>query len=87
MWKQLKCSGLAINQNWPSSIEVYKKSLSNIAIQINGKTRVIVEIKEGSSKEEVQEIGLKNNKVHKHIVGKTIKKIIFVPDKILNIVI
>ena len=60
---------------------------SKIAVQINGKTRVILELKKGMLKEEVKKIAIKDDKIIKYIQNKNIKKVIFVPEKIINIVI
>ena len=78
---------MAINQKWPKILDNVEKSVSKIAIQINGKTREIIEFNNGSSQKTVEDIALKSNKVQKQIMDKEIKKIIFVPERILNIVI
>ena len=60
---------------------------SKIAIQINGKTRIILEFKKGATKEEVEKTAMVNDKIQIYIQDKNIKKVIFVPEKIINIVI
>ena len=87
MWKKMKGSGLAINQKWPKIIGKLNKKISFIAIQINGKTKEIIEFNHGSSKEKVKNIALNYNKIKKQIMDKKINKIIFVPERILNIVL
>ncbi len=65
-----------------------KKMLKiNIAIQINGKTRDIVEIDDGVTKEIVFEMIKSNKKIAKYLGDKKIKKEIYVPGKIVNFVI
>ena len=76
-----------INQIWPKTTSKVKVTESNIAVQINGKTRSILIFKKGATKEEVEKIAIKESKIKKHIQDKNIKKIIFVPEKIINIVI
>ena len=56
-------------------------------ISINGKMRANIEIALGISQEEVEKIVLANAEVQKYIDGKPIKKIIFVPKKIVNVVV
>ena len=87
MWKELGEKDLAINQKWPEIVGNVEKSISKIAIQINGKTREIIEFNNGSSQKTVEDVALKSNKIQKQIMEKEIKKIIFVPERVLNIVI
>jgi len=73
---------------WP---EVEKKFISsdklNLVIQINGKKRAIIETVRGMKEEKILEL-IKNNKlIDKYIVNKKINKIIYVKDKIINIII
>ena len=56
-------------------------------VSINGKMRANVEIALDLDKDEVEKIVLANAEVQKYIDGKAIKKIIFVPKKIVNIVV
>ena len=48
---------------------------------------VFIEFNNGSSQKTVEDVALKSNKIQKQIMDKKIKKIIFVPERILNIVI
>ena len=56
-------------------------------VSFNGKMRFILEIPVKTSKEEVEKQVLKNEKTLKYLEGKTPKKIIVVPGKIVNIVV
>ena len=58
-----------------------------IAIQINGKTREIIEIKKGLDQEMVVSLSKKNKKINDSLLDKKIIKIIFVENKIINYVI
>jgi leucyl-tRNA synthetase len=59
----------------------------NIAVQVNGKLRSTQEVPAGSSQAIVKEFVFKDDKITKHIEGKTVIKEIFVPNKIYNIVV
>jgi leucyl-tRNA synthetase len=59
----------------------------NIAVQVNGKLRSAQEVPAGSSQSVVKEIVFKDDKILKHLEGKTVIKEIFVPNKIYNIVV
>ena len=60
---------------------------SNIAIQVNGKTRSVLEIDNSFKENEIFTIAKKDKKVSKYINNKVIIKKIYVPRKVLNIVI
>ena len=66
--------------------EVKKKIKAKLAIQLNGKTKEVIEIDEKFSKEDVLEIIKNNKKINKILLGKNIKREIYVPGKILNLV-
>ena len=75
-------------EKWPKyDIELAKEEKIILIVQINGKIRDKIEIEKGISQEKVKEIVLEREKVKKWIGEKEIKKIIFVPDKLINFVI
>ena len=63
------------------------QDIVNIAVQVNGKLRDTIEVPLDSSQEDVKKTVLGNEKVIKHIEGKTIVKEIYVKNKIFNIVV
>ena len=71
---------------WP---KIEKNNLENIkiAVQINGKTRDIMTVKENIDQKEIAGLILKNSKAKKYIEGKKITKTIFVKNKIINYII
>ncbi len=87
MWKALSCKGLAIEQEWPKPTKSQQILRPKIAVQINGKTKAIVEADYNADKDSVEKIVLSNQKIIKIIDNKKIKKSIFVPNKIYNIVL
>ena len=90
IWNLMKNKGMVVDQTWPI-LEKLKidetKSKVKLAIQINGKTREIIEVGEAATKKEVEELVMINKKIFKYIDGKEVKKIIYVPKKIINIVV
>ncbi len=86
IWSNLGNKTLCINEAWPLE-SVQKKSEIKIAIQINGKTREIIEIDDKISKEKVLEIAKLNDKIKKNLLGKSIVREIYVPGKVVNLVI
>ena len=79
----MKCKDV---NTWP---KIEKNSLEKvkIAIQINGKTRDIISVKENINQQEINDLILKNSKAKKYIQGKKIAKVIFVKNKIINYII
>ena len=57
-----------------------------IVIQINGKKRGLIESKRDTSEEKLMQIISKDEKINKYIVDKIIKKKIFIPNKLINII-
>ncbi len=75
---------------WPTYNPKYlEEDMITIIIQINGKTRETVKVKKQESriKEKVEEIARKSERVERYLTGKTVRKIIFVPGKLLNFVV
>ncbi|MCQ2753372.1 MAG: leucine--tRNA ligase [Bacilli bacterium] len=58
-----------------------------IALSVNGKMKTTVKIKTNASDEEMKNIALNNEVIKKHIDGKTIRKVITVKNKIVNVVV
>ena len=72
---------------WP---EVNKQNLLNqikFAIQINGKTRDVINLEKDTGETDVKNVILKNSKVNKHLMNKKIIKTIFIKNKIINYII
>ena len=87
MWNFMGGHGMCANASWPK-IKIKKiKTKFNIAIQINGKTRIILEVEDSFKENKIFEIAKKDKKISKYINNKVIIKKIYVPKKVLNIVI
>ncbi|MCH7805871.1 MAG: leucine--tRNA ligase [Proteobacteria bacterium] len=86
-WQQLGHKTLLANEPWP---EVDKHYLAvetiTIAVQVMGKLRDTLETVPGTDQAELEKMALQSDKVQRAINGKDIKKVIVVPDKIVNIV-
>jgi len=73
---------------WPQWNEVYLKEDSfPYAISFNGKSRYILEFPADATNEEIEKAVLEHPSSQKWIDGKTAKKVIIVPKKIVNIVL
>jgi leucyl-tRNA synthetase len=73
---------------WPAiNAELAKADEVEIPVQVNGKVRGRVKVAAGSSQDEVIEKAKADAGVAAHLAGKTVRKVIFVADKMLNIVV
>ena len=86
IWSSLGNQTLCINETWPLE-DVIRKSEIKIAVQINGKTKEIIEVDDKFSKEKVLETAKLNSKIKKNLSGKNIVREIYVPGKIVNLLI
>jgi leucyl-tRNA synthetase len=76
------------NQPWPKYDEkLIKEETIQLIIQINGRVRDQIEVEANIQEEKAKELALSQEKIQKLIGGKEIKKIIFVPGRLINIVI
>ena len=58
-----------------------------IPVQVNGKLRAVVKVSVTAAQAEVQALALAHADVKPFIDGKTVKKVIFVPKRLLNLVV
>ncbi|MBB6455428.1 leucyl-tRNA synthetase [Salirhabdus euzebyi] len=87
LWEKLGHSGSVSYVAWPSYDE--SKLVENeveVAIQVMGKVRAKIMMAKDVTKEEMEKIALEDETVQQWIEGKTIRKVIAVPGKLVNIV-
>jgi leucyl-tRNA synthetase len=85
-WQNLGKKTSIHTENWPEYKKDKIKVKSEIAIQIDGKVRDIIEIKEGKSEDSIRQRALEKDTVKKRIEGKELQKVIYIKGKILSIV-
>ena len=74
-------------KNWPKvDTKLIKQEKIKIAIQINGKTRDVIEIDKGISQISVEKLCKNNNKIKSKILSQPVHKVIFVKDRIINFI-
>lgn len=73
---------------WPEWNEEYlKENTANYAVSFNGKARFTIQVPADMPKDEVEKLALSHESSAKWLDGKTVRKIIVVPNKIVNIVV
>ena len=88
LWSILIGEGSVHQQKWPECDEAATvKAEVQIVLQINGKVRDRIMIATGISREEMEVAAKANARVQELTAGKTIVKMICVPDKLVNIVV
>ena len=73
--------------NWPEIREDNNSEEIKMIVQINGKTRDVLNVANNLTEKEIYNIILKNSKANKFLSGKQIKKTIFIKNKIINYLI
>ncbi len=88
IWQQLGNQGLVCQQSWPTydSALLVDDSVT-IGVQVNGKLRATITISKGASNLEAEAAALAEEGVKRALEGKTPRKVIVVPDRIVNIVV
>ncbi|HET9343377.1 MAG TPA: leucine--tRNA ligase [Candidatus Eremiobacteraceae bacterium] len=75
-------------QRWPGADEAaLRRDAIEVVVQVNGKWRGVVEVPPGSTEDAVLEKAMTVSTVAAQIDGKSVRKKIFVPDRLLNIVV
>ena len=75
-------------QPWPKfDPALLVESTLEIPVQVNGKLRDVLKVAAEASREELEAAALASEKVKPYIEGKTVKKIIVVPKKLVNIAV
>lgn len=87
LWEILGNEGGISYVPWPTFDEAaLVESEVEIVCQINGKVRAKLMVPVDSGKEALEELALANEQIKEHIAGKTVRKVIAVPNKLVNIV-
>jgi leucyl-tRNA synthetase len=88
LWERMNEKESIFKSSWPeySSLLIQDKNI-NLVVQVNGKLRATIEVSADISEEEAFEVSSNNEKVKSYLEGKEIIKKIFVPKKLVNIVV
>ena len=87
LWQALGYSESVAEASWPSVDEqALVRSTITLVLQVNGKVRGKIEVAADISKQDIEKIALADENVKRFIVGNTIRKIIVVPGRLINIV-
>ncbi len=88
IWKRLGHKGTIFAEAFPSYDESKTIDTSiTLILQVNGKVRDKLEVPRGLSRDELEHFATTSDRVQKHIGGSAVRKVIVVPDKLVNVVI
>jgi len=87
LWHELGNDGFILKAQWPEfDAALTREDSVEIPVQVNGKLRSKLRIAKGAPREDVEQLAKQDDKVQPHIDGKTIRKVVVIPDKLVNIV-
>ena len=87
LWHLLGNTGAVADAPWPQLDEAaLVRSSIQIVVQVNGKVRGKIEVAADATKEAVEQMALEDSNVQRFTEGVTIRKIIVVPGRLVNIV-
>ncbi|RLD19338.1 MAG: leucine--tRNA ligase, partial [Caldiserica bacterium] len=87
LWSKLGHGESVHLEQWPEAKGIYKEEQVSIVLEVNGKVRDIIEIEKDADEQTVKEIALNREKIKKIISEGTIKKIIYIKNKLFNVVL
>ena len=88
LWAELGREAPVLHAAWPEfDPALAKEDEIEIIVQVNGKLRSRVAVAEGTGKDEIEASAKADPKVAAHFEGKTIRKVVVVPGKLVNFVV
>lgn len=88
LWNTLRPNTTLVEQGWPTVDQsALIQDEITLVIQVNGKLRGQITVPKDADKQTIEELTIANEQVQRHIQGESIKKMIIVPNKLVNIVI
>ncbi|MDE3839970.1 leucine--tRNA ligase [Bacillus methanolicus] len=87
LWEKLGHSGTIAYEAWPAYDEAkLVDDEIEIVVQVNGKVKAKLFVPADATKETLEQIAMDDDKIKEQIDGKTVRKVIAVPGKLVNIV-
>ena len=87
LWHRLGHSETLLDTAWPEADpSLSRDDTVTVAIQINGKVRSTIDVPKDEQKELVEKLALSQPKVQSFLEGKEVRKVIVVPNRIVNVV-
>jgi leucyl-tRNA synthetase len=88
LWERMGNQGLIATQQWPSyDRALLEEETIALPVQVNGKLRATLSVHRDIDEGELLKIIAADEKIRKYLDGKSIKKLVFVPAKIINVIV
>jgi leucyl-tRNA synthetase len=88
LWRDLGHQTILAEMDWPvADTALLQEDTVTIAVQVNGKLRGTLDLPRGVEKDEAEKAALALPAVSRATDGKTLRKVIVVPDKVINVVV
>ena len=88
LWESIGGEGIVAEQPWPEFDEaIASPSKITVVVQVNGKLRGKLAVAPDAAEEAIRAAALEDEHVRTHIEGKAVKRVIYVPGRLVNIVV
>ena len=88
LWRALGHARAVVDEHWPVADEAaLAADTVEIVVQVNGKVRGRVSVPADASEDAVKAAALAEDNVSRHLAGKTVRRVIIVPGKLVNVVV
>ena len=88
MWRALGHATLLVDERWPDAdSSALVQDTVEIVVQVNGKLRARVQVSAGADEAVAREAALADPGVAKFVAGQPVRKLIYVPGKLVNVVV
>jgi leucyl-tRNA synthetase len=88
MWRELGHATAIVDERWPAADETaLVQDIVEIVVQVNGKLRARVQVSAGADEAIAREAALADPAVAKFVAGQPVRKLIYVPGKLVNVVV
>ncbi|MGA8276830.1 MAG: leucine--tRNA ligase [Rhodanobacteraceae bacterium] len=88
LWPGIGDGDEILRSDWPqASDEARRRDHVTLAVQVNGKLRATIEVRADASREMIEQDALTDPAVARFLAGRTPRKVIIVPGKIVNLVV
>ena len=88
LWELLGEKDSVVSTPWPQTDESARvRDQITLVVQVNGKLRARIEVAPGCDEETAMAVTMAESNVNKYIEGKVVRKVIYIPNRLLNIVV
>ncbi len=88
LWHELGQEGTLLRIAWPDfDPEMAKEDKVEVVVQVNGKLRSRLAVARGTDRAELERLATSDSKIVPYLEEKTVRKVIVVPDKLVNVVV